>query len=178
MPTIYLSPSTQEFNQYFSGGNEEGYMNLLADIVEENLERDGIGVVRNDRNKPVADAITESNEGNYDLHLALHSNASPEYLAGQLQGSDAYYYPTSSVGKRLAETLAENIKEIYPNPRLVQVRPTVELGELQFTKAPAVLLEVAYHDNPVDEMWIKDNLNEIGDVIAKSVAEFLGLKYR
>ena len=35
MPRIYLSPSTQEFNPYVSGdGNEEQYMNLIADAME------------------------------------------------------------------------------------------------------------------------------------------------
>ena len=37
MPKIYLSPSTQEFNQYVGGGNEEQYMNLLADYMEPYL---------------------------------------------------------------------------------------------------------------------------------------------
>lgn len=31
MPIIYLSPSTQEKNEYVNGGTEEQYMNLLAD---------------------------------------------------------------------------------------------------------------------------------------------------
>lgn len=177
MPTIYLSPSTQEFNQYFSGGNEELYMNLLADIVQRDLERNGIDVVRNNPNEPLASAIEESNRGDYSLHLALHSNASPEFLARRLQGSDIYYYPGSTEAKRFADILQRNIKEIYPNPRLVNVRDTTELGELQFTKAPAVLFEVAYHDNPSDEMWIKENLEEIGETIARSVAEFLGVPF-
>lgn len=177
MPTIYLSPSTQEFNQYFSGGNEEQYMNLLADVVQRYLERNGIAVVRNDPNAPLADAIEESNMGNFDLHLALHSNASPVELAGRLQGPDIYYYPGSTRAKRFADILAENMKQIYPNPRLVNVRSTTNLGELQFTKAPAVLVEVAYHDNPSDELWIKENLDEIGNTIANSVAEFLGVPY-
>lgn len=177
MPTIYLSPSTQEFNQYFSGGNEEMYMNLLADIVQRDLERNGIKVVRNNPFEPLAAAIEESNRGSYDLHLALHSNASPEIFAGRLQGSDIYYYPGSAQAKSFADILQRNIKEIYPNPRLVNVRSTTELGELQFTKAPAVLFEVAYHDNPNDEMWLKENLNEIGNTIARSVAEFLNVPY-
>ena len=34
MPTIYLSPSTQEWNQYVTGsGSEEYNMNLLADAL-------------------------------------------------------------------------------------------------------------------------------------------------
>ena len=173
MAVIYLSPSTQEFNQYFSGGNEEEYMNLLADVVERELERAGVGVVRNDPYAPLADAIEESNLGNFDLHLALHSNASPVELAGRLQGTDVYYYPGSVKAKEFADILAKNIKEIYPNPRLVDSLSTTELGELQFTKAPAVLLEIAYHDNPNDEMWIKENIDEIGKVIADSVLEYL-----
>lgn len=173
MASVYLSPSTQEFNQYFSGGNEEFYMNILADIVQKNLENIGITVVRNNPDLPLASAIEESNAGDYDLHLALHSNASPEQFAGKLQGSDIYYYPGSVKAKEFADILADNLKEIYPNPRLVNVRSTTELGELQFTKAPAVLVEVAYHDNPNDEMWIKENLNEIGDTIAQAVVDYL-----
>ncbi len=173
MATVYLSPSTQEFNQYFSGGNEELFMNLLADIVQMNLENSGINVVRNNPDLPLASAIEESNAGENDLHLALHSNASPEQFAGKLQGSDIYYYPGSVKAKEFADILADNLKEIYPNPRLVNVRNTTELGELQFTKAPAVLVEVAYHDNPNDEMWLKENLNKIGDTIAQAVVDYL-----
>ena len=112
MAVIYLSPSTQEFNQYFSGGNEEEYMNRLADVVERKLENAGVGVVRNDPDAPLAAAIEESNLGNYDLHLALHSNASPAELSRRLQGTDVYYYPGSEKAKEFADILAENMKRI------------------------------------------------------------------
>ena len=45
MPTIYLSPSTQEYNYFLSGGTEEQYMNLLADYMEPYLLSSGIGSV-------------------------------------------------------------------------------------------------------------------------------------
>ncbi len=173
---VYLSPSTQEFNQYFSGGNEEFYMNLLADVVEENLINNGIDVIRNNPDEPLEKAIEQSNENDVDLHLALHSNAAPIDLAGLLEGSDIYYYPGSIAAKRFADILKENIKTIYPNPRLVNTLETTELGELQFTKAPAVLFEVAYHDNPYDEMWILENINTIGSTISKSVIEFFEMQ--
>ena len=116
MPTIYLSPSTQEFNSYLNGGTEEQYMNLLADYMQPYLLSSGIDVVRNSPDMTAASSIRQSNEGNYDLHLALHSNAAPEYLAGQLRGPDVYYYPRSGNGHIAAETIAENLKTIYPNP--------------------------------------------------------------
>ena len=37
MPKVFLSPSTQEWNQYATDGNEELYMNLLADRIEPYL---------------------------------------------------------------------------------------------------------------------------------------------
>ena len=48
MPKIYLSPSTQEFNPYITEGNEEYWMNLLADRMEPYLHASGVNTVRND----------------------------------------------------------------------------------------------------------------------------------
>ena len=37
MPIIYLSPSLQPFNKYTGGGDEQYYMNLVADAMEPYL---------------------------------------------------------------------------------------------------------------------------------------------
>ena len=60
MPKIFLSPSTQEWNQYVTGGNEEEYMNLLADRMEPYLRSSGITYVRNDPSRNVVGAISDS----------------------------------------------------------------------------------------------------------------------
>ena len=53
MPTIYLSPSTQEWNSYVTGsGSEEYNMNLLADALVPYLLSNGI---QYKRNKPEID---------------------------------------------------------------------------------------------------------------------------
>lgn len=176
VPTIYLSPSTQEYNPYVTGGDEEYYMNLLADELEPWLRSSGIRWTRNDPGMTAADAIRQSNQGNYDLHLALHSNASPPGQAGQNRGSVVYYDPRSSRGRRAAQIIARNLRDIYPGR--VQTLTTTELGEVNKTTAPAVLVEVAYHDNPEDAMWISANLPSIGENLASSVAEFFGTPMR
>lgn len=49
MPRLFLSPSTQEYNLYYDGeGNEEYYMNILADLMEPYLSASGIIFTRND----------------------------------------------------------------------------------------------------------------------------------
>lgn len=178
MPSVFISPSTQEFNPYVDGGNEEYYMNLIADELIPYLEASGITVNRNNPDESLSRAIVLSNQGNYDLHLALHSNAAPPNLAGKLRGTDVYYYPTSSRGKAAAEIIASNFKAIYPDPNLVRTVSSTSLAELKRTKAPAVLIEIAYHDNPQDAQWIRDNIGEIAKNLALSVTEFLGVPFK
>ena len=57
MPTLYLSPSTQEFNPYIIGGNEEYYMNLIADAMLPYLYASGVTVVRNSPEMTAACAV-------------------------------------------------------------------------------------------------------------------------
>ena len=177
MPSIYLSPSVQEFNPYITGGNEEYYMNRIADAMIPYLTASGISVTRNNPGDSLAQVIRQSNAGNYDLHLALHSNSSPEELAGQLQGPDVYYYAYSPEGKRAADIVADNLKAIYPDPNLVNAMPTTSLAEVRRTKAPSVLVEIAYHDNYEDASWITNNVPQIGYNLALSVTEFLGVPF-
>ena len=90
MPRIYLSPSLQEGNPTVLGISEEELMNRVADAMEPYLRSSGIEFTRNRPDMTLSQVIAESNQGNYDLHLALHSNAAPEHLAGLLQGTDVY----------------------------------------------------------------------------------------
>lgn len=174
MPIIYLSPSTQEFNPYSGGGNEEQYMNLIADAMEPYLVSSGIRFVRNSPDMTAASSIAESNMGNYDLHFAIHSNASSN---GNARGVEAYYYPSSTGGKRFAEILVRNLQLIYPLPNATRIVPTTSLGEVRRTKAPSVLLEVAYHDNPLDAEWIRNNVETIAQNLVLSLTEYFGIPF-
>lgn len=178
MPSIYLSPSTQEYNYYVTGGTEEQYMNALADALEPYLFSNGIRFSRNTPDMTAASSIAASNAGNYDLHLALHSNAAPEGQAGTLRGSQAYYYPGSTWGQRAAQIFVEHLKEIYPLPEKVAAIPTTTIGEVRRTRAPAVLLEIAYHDNPEDAVWITENIPEIARALAQGLTHYFGLPFQ
>ena len=174
MPNIYLSPSTQEFNPYAGGGNEEQYMNLIADAMEPYLAASGISFTRNTPEMTAASSITASNSGNYDLHLALHSNAS---ATGTARGIEAYYSPASERGKRLAEIIARNLQLIYPLPNSSRIVPTTSLGEVTRTRAPSVLVEIGYHDNPEDAQWIRNNVNAIAENLVLSLTEYFGIPF-
>ena len=178
MPILFLSPSTQEFNPYVTTGNEEYWMNRLADEMEPYLLASGIDFVRNDPAGNAAAAIRASNAGEYDFHLALHSNASGPGREGSTRGIDVYYYPNSSDSLRMAEILVDNLKVVYPLPESVRAVPTRTLGEVSRTTAPAVLAELGYHDNTEDALWVEDNLPNIASAIALGVTEYFGVPFQ
>lgn len=177
MPSIYLSPSTQEFNTYVTQGTEEYWMNRLADAMEPILTASGISYTRNTPDMTAASSIRTSNAGNYDLHLALHSNAAGGGNAGRYRGIIAFYFPGSAQGERAAQLIVENLKAIYPLPNLVRAEGTTTLGEVRRVRAPAVLLELGFHDNVEDANWITSNIQPTAEAIVLALTEFFGIPF-
>lgn len=178
MPIIYLSPSTQEWNAYVTGsGSEEYNMNLLADALIPYLLSNGIQYKRNRPEMTAGSSIREANQGNYDLYLALHSNGAPEGHYGEERGIIAFYYPGSRQGQRAAELITQELRKIYPLPNQVTTRPTTTLGEVAQSNAPAVLVEIGYHDNYSDAIWLEGHWDAIAQQLARALTEFFGLPF-
>ena len=179
MPNIYLSPSTQEYNPYITGsGSEEYWMNRIADAMEPYLRANTIRFTRNTPEMTAASSIAQAARGSYDFYLALHSNASGDGSSeGRQRGIIAFYYPTSTNGRRAADIFVTNLKEIYPLPQLVTARATTALGEVRQPKMPSVLLEIGYHDNTADARWIEENVQPIAENLSRSMTEYFALPF-
>ena len=179
MPNIYLSPSTQEYNPYITGsGSEEYWMNRIADAMELYLRANTIRFTRNTPEMTAASSIAQAARGSYDFYLALHSNASGDGSSeGRQRGIIAFYYPTSTNGRRAADIFVKNLKEIYPLPQLVTARATTALGEVRQPKMPSVLLEIGYHDNTADARWIEENVQSIAENLSRSLTEYFALPF-
>lgn len=177
MPIIYLSPSTQPYNLYVTGGSEQDYMNSLANEMEPYLTASGIQYVRKSLDMTAAQAIKASNAGQYDLHLALHSNASPEQIAGTQRGIIVFYSPTSSESKKVSTLIQKNLKSIYPLPDKVRLEPSTTIGEIYRVTAPPSFLEIGYHDNPEDALWISTHIEPLAKSIVSALAEYFGTPY-
>jgi len=178
MPIIFLSPSTQEWNPYITGsGSEEYNMNLLADHMIPYLNSNAIAYRRNTPDMTAASSIRLANEGYYDFYLALHSNASGQGEASPIRGIIVFYYPGSAQGQRGAELIAENLREIYPLPNRVSTRATTTLGEVARSRFPAVLVEIGYHDNYSDALWIEGHVEAIAQQLVRALTEYFGLPF-
>lgn len=178
---VYLSPSLQEWNVgYGNYGTEEERMNQIADVVDYELKRFGLNVVRNSPSQSLQEVVAESNAVNPKVHVAIHSNASAN---GTARGPEVYTHRFGGDGERLARDIYTNLEEISPVDGFgVKEGYTAFNGkgyyELRRTRAPAVLIEVAFHDNPQDAQFIMDNIYEIGVAIAKGILEYFGIPYR
>ena len=162
---------------YVTGGSEEEWMNRLADAMVPYLEASGIQYSRNTPDMTASSSIRASNAGNYDLHLALHSNASAPSNYGKTRGIIVFYYPGSSRGKRAADLMATNLKSVYPLPNRVRAEATTSIGEVRQPRAPSVFIALGYHDNEDDAAWIKNHLDEAARAIVLALTEYFGIPF-
>jgi N-acetylmuramoyl-L-alanine amidase len=146
---------------------------LLACKAE--LERHGVTVIcsrTNDSNDPVKEETKEANASGAVIAVAFHTNA------GGGNGSETFYFSTSTKGKKLAALCEKYAKEIGQNNRGIKTGD--RLYFIKNTKMTAVLCECAFVDNNSDKTII-DTVAEqkkFGIAYAKAILEYLGIKYK
>lgn len=176
MPIIYLSPSTQDWNHFVNGGTEEYYMNLIADAMEPYLLSSGIRWVRNTPDMTAASSIAQSNHGNYDLHLALHSNAAPEGRPAA-SGLGGLLLPDERRRETGGRHHRGEPQGDLPLPLAGQDGPDHQARRGRQDARAGVLIEFAYHDNLEDAEWIKANIAEIAANVAYSLTDYFGIPF-
>lgn len=174
---VYLSPSNQYLNYGVKSAgftNEMKEMNKIADVVERKLKENGVRVIRNHPSGNINTWLSESNNIKSDLHLAIHSNASKT----NARGIEIYVDKPSSKSLSIATHIYQNLYQIYPGKHLKNTNRGIKyavgsLGEVNdsFIKCGA-LIEIAYHDNYEDALWMVENREIIGNNIASSILSY------
>lgn len=174
MKKIYLSPSTQEANVCVMGDKEEDHCNEIMDRIIPYLDAAGIEWKRNTREMTHISSKTASNQYKPDLHYALHSNATTG--AGNARGHRVYISAKGGNAEKFANILVRKQEEIYGAMGRVIV-PETKYTEIFYTTAPAVIDEIAFHDNDADAKWIHDNIDRIAKNKAEAICEALGVPF-
>ena len=147
MSSIYLSPSTQENNVGAgSYGTEEQRMNQIMDRIEADLQG-RFTLYRNRPGMTLQQVVADSNAKKPDLHFALHSNA------GGGSGAECWISAKGGQAEQFAKRLMEEMSALTPGKDR-GVKVSTSLYEVNKTKAPAVILEVEFHDTPEGAAWI------------------------
>ncbi|MBP7174897.1 MAG: N-acetylmuramoyl-L-alanine amidase [Thermoclostridium sp.] len=178
--SVYLSPSTQEKNIGFDDyGTEEDRMNQVCDVVQEELLRHGIMVFRNRPDMTLKQVVEDSNRKEPTIHFAIHSNAH----TGKTRGSEVFCHRFGGEGERLARLVYEELEPLTPTKDrgvkegLNHFGQGIPLYELANTTAPAVLMEIAFHDNPEDAKWILANIEPVGIALSKGILNYFVVPY-
>lgn len=179
MPTVYLSPSTRQFNQgYGTFGSEEERMNLIADIIELELTRNGVTTLRNNPAYDLTSVVSDANTKGGDVYVALRSLPC---LRGA-EGARVLYFREGSNGQRLAQDIYTELSPLTPT----QDRGIEDGGEafgglgfyeLRRTRAPAVIVELGCHNDPQQADFIVRNVFDIGVAVARGILTYFGLPY-
>lgn len=161
---IYISPSLQPANKYADGsGSEQDHMQAVgARVVELLKQHREFAVFANRLGMAMQQAVEESNNLAVHAHIAIHSNA------GGGDGTLALHYPNSVQGEKLAKAIYEQVAPLSPG-KDDGVRATGLLYEVRETKAPAVIIEVEFHDSDTLAAWINKNHEGLAQAIYKGV---------
>lgn len=115
MVSVFLSPSDQLGNTYVVGNtNEAAVCQQISNLLEDKLNKLGV-MVDSDPNMYIA--VDRSNKMRPDLHLAIHTNASPKHNVRGVRvfysGSVINKYPADYYLYAIGE-LDEHTGEIKP----------------------------------------------------------------
>lgn len=171
---IYLSPSNQNANVYAYGNtNEMVQCNRIAECAEKALKRCGFSVKKAKQGQEMAKSISESNNWNADLHIPIHTNAYNGKVTG---GTLVMLYGDSAENVKAGKAILNAVAPVSPgSDYTLRYRP--ELAELNSTRCIAVYLEVEFHDTKEGAKWIIENVEAIGEALAKGICKYYGVKY-
>lgn len=177
-PVIFLSPSNQNENYGVSSvgyTTEMAIMNRVADVVEIKLKEAGFVVYRNNPATDINAWTATSNYVKADFHFAIHSNASSHHTA---RGIEIYVDNEISLAFSIASNIYENLWSIYDGNDNYTYHRGVKfargsLGEANDLFVPCgSLIEIAYHDEYNDALWVMNNIETIGENLANSIISY------
>lgn len=170
----YISPSSQQANIGVNGyGSEADQMYLLALEITPHLDRAGVSFVIPEKELSLTERVRQSNSLGAGFHLALHSNAGG---GGKARGPVALYY--SDTGRDFSQKLVDALLALgQQTNRSCHTQQQKSLYELRKTRAPAVLLEVDFHDSPAGAEFITRRRREIAEAIARVIIQADGKEF-
>ena len=168
---IYLSPSSQAHNAYAVGNTtEQAQCNRIAAAAKVALERNGYTVRKAPEGQSYARNVAESNAWGADIHMPIHTNA-----GGSSKGTMGLCY-AGSVTNKYMQAVYKAVAECTPwSDKGIMVRN--DLYEINQTKMMCVYIECAFHDKADSAQWIINNVNTIGEAIAKGFCAADGKSY-
>lgn len=168
MYKVFISPSNQVANTYSGiNMNEAENCRAIALLLSDCLSTSGFNVLMPESGESMVSAVRRSNQFKPDLHICIHTNA----FDGKVTGTRVFTFAASGKGYDCGKVIFDGLSRLIPSGvNVMTQRPG--LYELKNTVAPAVYVEVDFHDVPDRAKWLVENRELIAHNIATSICEY------
>lgn len=159
----------------YNGRKESNDVLSIGRAVAAEIRRHGVTVDEtrtSDATVSLNDRSNFENRNDYDYFISFHRNA---YQPEKAKGVETYtYLNPGAKSKSLAQRIQTALVALGFTDRGVK---EANYHVLRETKAPAVLVEIGFIDNTVDNNLFDSKRNEIIKALAKAILAQLGIDY-
>jgi len=180
MAKVFLNPGHDELSlkgtpDYDCGACNEDmglYENEIAlavgELVQQYLIAAGCDVELL-QSESLSGICEAANSWGADLFISIHCNA----FNGIADGVETLSYPSDIDGYKLAECIQNQILDTFEELTDRGLKARTDLAVLNGTDMPAVLVEMAFIDNPDDAILLRDRQDDFARAIARGVTDYL-----
>lgn len=171
MYKVFISPSNQTGNTYAGiDMNEAENCSAIASLLFACLEKAGFAVAMPNFGSSMSLAVKDSNLFKPDLHICIHTNA----FNGRVFGTRIFTFSDSGKAFDCGKVIFDGLCSLIPDGSNA-MKKYPGLYELKNTVAPAVYVEVDFHDVPVRARWLVENRERIAHNLATSICSYFGV---
>lgn len=170
---IYVSPSNQAGNTYATGNiNEKEQCHKIAKACVDALLENGFQVMCT-YNDDMYKRVDESNAFGADIHIAIHTNATPKHnVTG---GSQVLLYSLDGERVKAGNAVLSRLAPITPGESAEGLVEKPGFYEIRATKGMALYCECEFHDTQLGSDFIINNTDRIGEAIAYGICDYYGV---
>ena len=171
---IYISPSNQSGNMYAVGNtNEKEQCHKIAKSCVEYLQKNGFDVLCT-YNDNMYTRVSESNKFNADIHIAIHTNATSKHnITG---GTQILLYDLTGERFKIASNVFERLAPFTIGSEAEKIYSKPDFYEINSANAITIYCECEFHDTKEGAEFIIKNAEKIGELIAKGICDYYGIK--
>jgi len=148
-----------------NGTKEAEITAKVVSILEERLKKNYYPVETYQQKKEYFEISKKENSSGATCFISIHCNAAANPSA---HGVETLYCSTSTKGKQLAQIMQDElIKATKLTNRGIKARS--DLHVLNRTKAPAILIELAFISNPIEEKLLKEQPEIFANAIWEAI---------
>ena len=167
---IYISPSSQEGNLYATGGtNEKVQCKKIASACFDFLKAKGFDV-KCTYSDNMYDRVSESNDFDADIHLAIHTNATANHnVTG---GTQILLYSLTGERKKIGQAVLNRLAPATPGSSAERLIENPSFYEINSANGITVYCECEFQDTKQGSDFIIKNTKLIGELIAKGICDY------